>query len=484
MPLTTPTVVGAWGLDIPYTSEKFPDIRDAHVSRGGICSHRQGRFVTFGQGVELPRGCGERFTGGRSPDQSGVRKVMDLQKLFAERIGGASFGRSDAIYKFEKIKRAKSAAREARPDVELLDFGVGEPDRMAPAPIREALKIAVDDPANRGYADNGIHKFKEAAAEYMKTFFGVDGLNPDIEINHCIGAKPALAMLPLCFINPGDVALTTVPGYPVLATYTTYIGGEVVRLPLLKENGFFPDLSSIDPAIADRSKLFYVNYPNNPTGAAPTEEFFDQLIAFAQKHGILIVQDAAYATLIHNRNRLSIFNRPGAKKVAIEIHSMSKSYNMTGWRLGFVAGSADAIQAFAEVKDNTDSGQFPAIQVAACAGIADRALADSIREHYHRRLSKLTDVLRRVGFDAELPGGTFFMYVSSPVGAGDVSFSNAEEASQHLIRECSISTVPWDDAGSFLRFSATFDARDVKNEDRVLNELELRLSSAGLKFSG
>ena len=409
---------------------------------------------------------------------------MDLQQLFADRIGGAAFGQSDAIYKFEKIKRAKAAAREARPDVELLDFGVGEPDRMAPAPIREALKIAVDDPANRGYADNGIHAFKEAAAKYMEKFFAVHELNPDTEINHCIGAKPALAMVPLCFINPGDVALTTVPGYPVLATYTTYIGGEVIRLPLLKENEFFPDVSSIDPAIANRAKLFYVNYPNNPTGAAPTEEFFDQLIAFAQKYNILIVQDAAYATLIYNRNRLSIFTRPGGKEVAIEIHSMSKSYNMTGWRLGFVAGSARAIRAFAEVKDNTDSGQFPAIQVAACAGIAELALSESIREHYHGRLSKLTEVLRRVGFDAEMPGGTFFLYASSPVGAGDASFSNAEDASQFLIRECSISTVPWDDAGSFLRFSATFDARDVNNENRVLNELELRLASAGLKFDG
>ena len=169
---------------------------------------------------------------------------MDIQGLFADRIGGREFGTSTEIYKFEKIKRAKAAAREARPDVEILDFGVGEPDRMAPAPIREALKTAVDDPDNRGYSDNGIPAFQEAAAEYMKTFFGVEGLDPAIHINHSIGSKPALAMIPLCFVNPGDVMFMTVPGYPVMATHTSYVGGEIVKVPLLKENGFLPDLGN------------------------------------------------------------------------------------------------------------------------------------------------------------------------------------------------------------------------------------------------
>ncbi len=407
---------------------------------------------------------------------------MDVQKLFAERIGGATFGTTNEIYKFEKIKRAKAAARAARPEVELLDFGVGEPDQMAPAPIRRALKKAVDDPANRGYADNGIREFKVAAAEYMATFFGVTGLDPDTEITHSIGSKPALAMLPLCFINPGDVALVTVPGYPVLATHTRYLGGRVVKVPLRKENGFYPDLNAIDPAVLERAKLFYVNYPNNPTGAAPSESFFDSLIAFAQRHNILIVQDAAYATLVHGREPLSILSRPGGKDVAIELHSMSKSYNMTGWRLGFVAGAPRIVQAYAEVKDNVDSGQFKAIQWAACAGIADRALADKIRKHYERRLRKMVRVLRRVGFEARMPGGTFYLYVPAPKGAGTVTFATAEEASQHLIRECSISTVPWDDCGPFLRFSATFESKGPADDARVIAELEARLLKAGLRF--
>jgi LL-diaminopimelate aminotransferase len=406
---------------------------------------------------------------------------MDFQKLFANRIGGPSFGTTNEIYKFEKIKRAKAAARSARPTVELLDFGVGEPDQMAPAPIRRALKKAVDDPVNRGYSDNGIREFKAAAAEYMSKFFGVTDLNPDTDICHSIGSKPALAMLPLCFINPGDVALVTVPGYPVLATHTRYLGGEVVKVPLKKENKFYPDLNSIDPAVLARTKLFYVNYPNNPTGAAPTEELFDQLIAFAQKHNILIVQDAAYATLVYGQP-ISILSRPGGKEVAIELHSMSKSYNMTGWRLGFVAGAPRIVQAYAEVKDNVDSGQFKAIQLAACAGIADKQLADKIKKHYERRLRKMVKVLKAVGFKAKMPGGTFYLYVPAPRGAGVQTFNTAEDASQYLIRECSISTVPWDDVGPFLRFSATFESKDKADDDRVIAELSERLMKANLRF--
>lgn len=409
---------------------------------------------------------------------------MDTQALFAERIGGRNFGLGTEIYKFEKIKRAKRAALQAHPGREMLDFGVGEPDQIAPAPIRRALKGAVDDPANRGYADNGIACFKEAAARYMSDFFGVTNLDPATEINHTIGSKSALAMLPLCFVNPGDEVLLTVPGYPVLGTHAKYLGGSVVKVPLERRKHFLPDLAALEKRDLSRVKLFYVNYPNNPTGAAASPAFFDELIDFARRHELLIVQDAAYATLTYGRQGpLSILSRPGAKEVAIELHSMSKAYNMTGWRLGFATGGAPFVKALAEVKDNMDSGQFKAIQVAACAGIADRRLADRICAHYRRRLRALVKVLRGAGFKATMPGGTFYLYVEAPKGTRDGHiFATAEEASQYLITEQSISTVPWDDVGHFLRFSATFESAGPQDDARALALLAERLAAAGLVF--
>lgn len=406
---------------------------------------------------------------------------MNYEQLFADRIGGTQFGKSTEIYKFEKIKRAKAKARELHPDLEILDFGVGEPDQMAPAPIREALKVEVDKAENRGYADNGITEFKDAAAAYMKSFFGVE-LDPVTQINHSIGTKPALAMLPLAFVNPGDVVFQTVPGYPVMATHSKYLGAEVVDIPLLEENAFLPDLKAIEPALADRCKLFYINYPNNPTGAVATPEFYDELIAFAKKHNILIIQDAPYATLVYDHERISLLQRPGAMDCCLELHSMSKAYNMTGWRLAFFCGAEWAVNALATIKDNCDSGQFKAIQKAACSGIADQSLADGIRDHYERRLRRIVEVLCQVGFDATMPGGTFFLYTKAPKGAGDTVFSNAEEASLYLIENVGISTVPWDNTGPFIRFGAVFESAGEADDERVLNELATRLKKADLKF--
>ncbi len=406
---------------------------------------------------------------------------MNHEQLFSERIGGTQFGKSTEIYKFEKIKRAKAKARNLHPDLEILDFGVGEPDQMAPAPIRDALKVEVDKPGNRGYADNGIPEFKEAAATYMKDFFGVE-LDAATEINHSIGTKPALAMLPLAFVNPGDLVFQTVPGYPVMATHAKYLGGEVVDIPLLEENAFLPDLGKIDPALADRCKLFYINYPNNPTGAVATDGFYDELIAFAKKHNILIVQDAPYATLVYDGTRKSILQRPGARECAIELHSMSKAYNMTGWRLAFFCGAEWAVNALATIKDNCDSGQFKAIQHAACAGIADESLAEGIRAHYEKRLRRMVEVLKGAGFDVRMPGGTFYLYIKAPKGAGDVEFANAEEASLYLIENSGISTVPWDNTGPFIRFGAVFESADDADDERVLDDLANRLKQADLRF--
>ncbi len=405
-----------------------------------------------------------------------------FQTLFADRIGGAQYGKGTAIYKFERIKRAKRAAIKDFPDRPLLDFGIGENDEMAPKPIREAMKVEVDRPENRGYADNGIPEYKEAAAAFMKREFGVM-LDPVTEVNHCIGSKPALAMLPAVFINQGDITLMTVPGYPVAGTHTQYYGGSVFRLPLEEKNGFKPDLDAIPDDIRRRAKLMVLNYPNSPTGALADEAFFRKVIDFALKHQIVVVNDAAHIMLTYGRRPLSFLQINGAKEVGVEVHSMSKGFHMIGWRLGFVAGHERIVRAFADVKDNSDSGQFMAIQKAAIAGLNDPSTPVAVRTKYERRLRKLVATLGEIGFDAKMPGGTYFLYARSPKGIqGGPTFATAEDCSQFLIRERSICTVPWDDAGAYLRFSVTYQAPTEADEDALMTAVKDRLAGDRLVF--
>lgn len=404
-----------------------------------------------------------------------------FQPLFAERLGGVNYGKGTEIYKFEKIKRAKRAVLAAHPQRQLLDFGIGENDDMADPLVREVAKREIDKLENRGYADNGIAAFKEAAAGFMKKVFGVT-LNAETEINHAIGSKPALAMMPAVFINPGDVTLMTVPGYPVAGTHTRYYGGEVHNLPLLEENGFYPDLASIPADIRKRAKLLVINYPNSPTGAVATRDFYRQVIDFALTNRIIVVQDAAHILLSYEAPPLSFLQVDGAREVGVEIHSMSKGFNMIGWRMAFVAGHPKIVQAFADVKDNCDSGQFMAIQQASRAALEHPEIGERTRAKYRRRLQKLVAVMNKVGFKAKMPGGTYFLYVRAPKGCADKAFANAEEASQFLIHEQSVICVPWDNAGPFLRFSVTYLARDEAEEDVLMAETERRLGRLALRF--
>jgi len=405
-----------------------------------------------------------------------------FQARFADRIGGAAYGKGTEIYKFEKIKRAKRQALAARPDRALLDFGIGENDGMAPQSVLRALAEEIGKPENRGYADNGIAEFKQAAARFMQRVFGV-ALDPVSEVNHCIGGKPALAMIPACFINPGDVTLMTVPGYPVAGTHTRYYGGEVHRLPLLRENGFLPDLDAIPDDVKRRAKLLVLNYPNSPTGVVATHDFYRRVIAFALEHRIVVVQDAIHAVLTFAGEPLSLLAVPGGKDVGIEIHSMSKGFDMIGWRLGWFCGHPRLVQALADVKDNSDSGQFIAIQRAAIVALDDESIPGRTREKYRRRLEKLVSMLRRCGFTCAMPGGTYFLYTPAPRGTDDGrQFASAEAASQYLIQEQSIVTVPWDDAGAHLRFSVTYEAADERAEDDLMAAAEERLRAIRLLF--
>ncbi len=404
-----------------------------------------------------------------------------FQSLFADRIGGVNYGKDNKIYKFEKIKRAKRAVVAEHPERRLLDFGIGENDDLADGLVREALKREVDKLENRGYADNGIAAFKEAAAGFMKKVFAV-ALDPATEINHAIGSKPAFAMLPAVFINPGDVTLMTVPGYPVAGTHTAYYGGEVYKLPLSEENGFLPDLASISAAIRKRAKLLVINYPNSPTGAVATKDFYRQVIDFAHTNRVIVVQDAAHISLSYDGPPLSFLQVDGAKEIGVEVHSLSKGFNMIGWRMGFVAGHPKIVQAFADVKDNCDSGQFMAIQQAAKAALDHPEIAERTREKYRRRLQKLVAALSKVGFQARMPSGTYFLYVKAPRGCSGHEFEGAEEASQFLIHDQSVCCVPWDDAGAYLRFSVTYLAKDEAEEDALMTETVTRLGKLELRF--
>ncbi|MDR0610351.1 MAG: LL-diaminopimelate aminotransferase [Planctomycetaceae bacterium] len=405
-----------------------------------------------------------------------------FQELFAERIGGKNYGKSNEIYKFEKIKRAKRQAINDFPDRPLIDFGIGENDTMADENVRQVMAHEINQPENRGYADNGCTEFKQAAARFMERNFNVK-LDPISQINHAIGSKPALAMLPYVFINPNDVTLLTVPGYPVAGTHTKYCGGSVYQLPLTPENNFFPDFNSIPENIFNKTKLLVLNYPNSPTGQIATIEFYENVINLAKKYKFVVVQDAAHLMLTYRNKPLSFLQVPGAQEVGVEIHSLSKGWNMIGWRIAWVCGNERIVQAFADVKDNCDSGQFLAIQKAAIAALDDPNIPNETNKKYYRRLEKLVATLRPFGFECDLPGGTYFLYVKAPQGlANGTRFNNAEEVSQYLIREHSICTVPWDNAGHFLRFSVTYTAEDETAEDELMFQFSERLGQITFEF--
>ena len=407
---------------------------------------------------------------------------MDI--VVAERLGGRQFGKSTEIYKFEKIKRAKDAAAKKFPNIPIIDMGVGEPDAPADPGIVEVLAAEAAKKENRFYADNGIAPFQEAAARYMEKVYGVAGLDPAEQIVHGLGSKPIFAMLPMCLINPGDVLLSAVPGYPVMATYTRYLGGEVYPLPLLEENGFLPDLGSIPADVLGKAKAIYVNYPNNPTGTMATAEFFRELVDFAHKNDIVIVQDAAYGALTYDGHKpMSILSTEGAEDVAVEVHSLSKAYNMTGWRLAFLTGNKKIVKAYATVKDNTDSGQFRAIQKAGIYGLDHPEITTQICEKYSRRFDLLVEALNGVGFSIKKSPATFYLYVACPKGtASGVTFENAAQFSEFLIMEAQISTVPWDDAGAYVRFSVTFEADGPQAEKKIIDEVAERLGRLKLVF--
>lgn len=407
-----------------------------------------------------------------------------IDSKVSDRLGGCSFFNSSAkLYKFEKIKKVTRETQLKNPDIKLIDMGVGEPDKMADLSIVDILSNEAAKPENRFYSDNGIIEFQEAACTYLKNIYSLNNIYPE-NIVHGIGSKPVLAMLPMCFINPGDVCLMTAPAYQVLGTYSKFLGGEVYNLPLCEENNFYPDLDSIPNNILKRSKLLYLNYPNNPTGQIASKDFYEYAVNFARKNEIIIISDLAYGPLVYDGTKpLSILSIDGAMDVCIEIHSLSKAFNMTGWRLAFVVGSKKAMQLYCAVKGHTDSGQFRAIQKAGAYALDNYTLINDNIDRYSRRFDLLVSVLNEVGFKCDKPKGSFYAYVPAPSGVENgITFSSAEEASLYILSHALISTVPWDDCGGFLRFSVTYDANSLEDEILVMNDLKQRLLSLNLIF--
>jgi LL-diaminopimelate aminotransferase len=403
---------------------------------------------------------------------------MDVQKLFAERIGGEQFGKVKQTFKFTLINNAKMEFIAAHPDVKVIDMGVGEPEEVTDPSIVETLFTQAQLKENRIYPCNGILEFQEAAARYLKRDFAIS-VDPKTEVMHCVGTKTALAQIPLAFINPGDKVVATVPGYPVLPCVAKWLGGQMIHVPLYSKHNFLPDMTEFEALVKkERPKLVLLNYPNNPTGGVATKQFFTRIVGLAHEYSFVIVQDAAYADFVYDGSFVSPLHVEGGKDVTLELYSLSKSYNMQGYRLGFVAGGAALVKAFALVKDNTDNGQFIAIQKAGIHALdgCQKFVADN-KAKYGRRLERVAAILNKAGIKARPSAGTFYLYVDVPANYRGVEFETAQAMADLLISRYGIITVPWEEAGRCLRLSMTFEVgnKDFATEDEVFESLECRL---------
>ena len=338
-------------------------------------------------------------------------------------------------YLFAEIDKKKKAAIAAGRDV--INLGVGDPDRPTPRPIIESLQKNVENPAFHQYAlDQGAPELRRSIAEFCRKRYGLS-LDPDSEILPLIGSKEGIAHLPLAVLNPGDVSLVPDPCYPVYRSASRFAGGEVYSMPLRRENGFLPDYEAIPTSTLDQARLMFLNYPNNPTSALADLPFFEKSLDLARKHGFIIAQDAAYNEMSYDKTAPSLLQIPGAKDVAIEFHSLSKTFNMTGWRVGFAIGGAPIIAALGQVKANTDSGIFTAIQFAAKTALDHYdELTPPIRALYKERRDAFVGGMRNLGWDVPLPEATFYVWMPCPKGVSSTDLCG------RLLDEANVVTTP------------------------------------------
>lgn len=318
-------------------------------------------------------------------------------------------------YLFAEIDKKKKAALAAGRDV--INLGVGDPDRPTPAPIIESLKRHAENPAFHQYAlDQGSPELRRSIAAFCRGRYGLE-LDPESEILPLIGSKEGIAHLPLAVLNPGDLSLVPDPCYPVYRSSSLFAGADVLPMPLEPRLGFLPDLAAIPQAAYDRARLMFLNYPNNPTGGVADLAFFEDVVARAREGGFVVAQDAAYNEMFFDEPPPSILQVPGAREVAIEFHSLSKTFNMTGWRVGFAIGGAPLIAALGQVKANTDSGIFTAIQHAGKTALDEyQTLAPPIRALYRERRDAFVAGLGRIGWNVTAPQATFYVWIPCPSG--------------------------------------------------------------------
>src|SRR4030043_865084 len=373
-------------------------------------------------------------------------------------------------YLFAEIDKKKEEMRKK--GIDLIDLGIGDPDLPTPQSIIERLKKAAENPKNHRYPSyEGMIEFRQAVAHWYERRFGVQ-LNPGTEVLSLIGSKEGMPNIPLAFVNPGDIVLVPSPGYPVYRVSTLFAGGTPFFLPLRKENGFLPILSEIPDTIANKQKLLFINYPNNPTSAIAEKPFFEEVVAFAQRYQIIVCHDAAYSEIAFDGYQpLSFLEAAGAKEGGIEFHSLSKTFNMTGWRIGFAVGHPEILSGLGRVKTNIDSGLFQAIQEAGIEALnhLDTPLPEIIKIYESRR-DVMVKGLREMGLEVDRPKATFYLWIQVPRG-----YTSAQFAKLLLERE-GIVVTPGNGFGEegegYIRMALTVDEKRLKEAIERLKRIK------------
>jgi LL-diaminopimelate aminotransferase len=372
-------------------------------------------------------------------------------------------------YLFQELDRLKAEVQAKGVDV--IDLGVGDPDLPTPPHIVEALREAVKDPSTHRYPSySGMNDFRDCVARWYERRFGVK-LEPSREVITLIGSKEGIAHIPLAFINPGDIVLVPSPAYPVYHAGTVLAGGKSYFMPLTADRNFLPDLDAIPPSVAQQAKMMFINYPNNPTGATAEAEFFEKVVAFAKKYEIIVCHDAAYSEMSFDGYRpMSFLEVKGAKDVGIEFHSLSKTYNMTGWRLGFAVGNAEVIGGLGQVKSNIDSGAFNAVQKAGIVALeGDQSCVREMQRIYQERRDVLIEGLRSVGLSPFVPKATFYVWCPVPEGTTSTGFAMT------LLKEAGIVTTPGNGFGEpgegYIRMALTVSKERIKEAVERMKKL-------------